>query len=506
MAFIGYGFAKGLAYRHNWESEYDRAYKNYLLKSQKDKEDEAKAALWTEKLKSPLFTNQFDKNEYQKIYQPALVEIGKIVNSSPNYNKDIQAQVKVTSLLESLQNSDPVIRDATVKQNRDAMYKDFASGQITAKEYDEFMTQYNNYVQTGNMYGDGNGIKEFTYRKPRRIEMTKLLSDVASKKKTKTEFKATKLGLQTNRVIDPNESEATSIMFYNDHKEDFDSYWKTKLTPEERANYNNDIIKWIDDASNAFVERESSIQQWQRPSVTNINMPGASKKPGAFFGDYFLQVQNGKTSGQLQNTSPFVKGKMTDATNGVVQYQGSAYYYDANGKKVYQNSNGKGGFGTVRIDAKTLMKQVQMGNAGIYQQILQGQVSPDQALNYLSGAWELDANGRPMTKVPALDANGKSIEMWVPMVVNAGSIAEYNQKLGTGAVADQMDLMEQTEAAINYNAPVYVKNTSGYKDVETFVNLKEQGYSKFDNNGEYVIIQNDDGSYTKMYFQGTKVK
>ena len=159
-----YGISSGLAYKHNFNEDIDRLYKDEYLIRQKKRQAEEDAKTLGNKLKFGNVSSPWHRRQLDAFTEKTLKDIGTIVDQNPNWQSNAMLWGQVNRLSDSLSNNWIVADDARHKTERDALLK-FVHDNPNAYKLPEVQKQFDELKAYESYNGDGKP-NDFIFRNP----------------------------------------------------------------------------------------------------------------------------------------------------------------------------------------------------------------------------------------------------------------------------------------------------------------------------------------------------
>lgn len=248
---MDWGIAKGLAQSMDYDKRIqEERYHNQQMK-QAQAESQAKLKAFEDDNQYMNAANSFDYALIEDEAKKTLDEIGKIVQSNPNWESDVNARKLINDKRRYLKSNQNVIRgmasdDAFKRLNDDLSKVAKNPNMYDAEAYQELLNKKNNYLKYGHQDGEeglkrDGGPRAFVYDKPEDFVP---LNEEALK--TAQMIKARKYKQHGNggweELIDENALTPAAMDFYNRHKRQIQVTYNPKDDAEGIA-YAAELIK-----------------------------------------------------------------------------------------------------------------------------------------------------------------------------------------------------------------------------------------------------------------------
>jgi len=269
------GLASGLAQKIDYSGLINDERINQQQIKRAKEESQAKLKAFEDDNQFMNAANSFDNALIDNEAKRTLSEIGKIVQSNPNWESDVDARKLINEKRRYLKSNQHVIRgmasDEAFKRLNDDLAKVAKSpNQYDTGAYQELLNKKNNYLKYGHQDGEeglkrDGGARAFVYDKPEDFVP---LNEEALK--TAGLIKARKYKEQGNggyeELVDEDALMPAAQDFYNRHKRQIDVTYSPK-SPEEGIVYAKELIRPGIDLKRKFGEPHYNdalaIKKWE---------------------------------------------------------------------------------------------------------------------------------------------------------------------------------------------------------------------------------------------------
>ena len=269
------GLASGLAQKIDYSGLINDERIHQQRMKQAQAESQAKLAAYENDNQYMNAANSFDYALIEGEAKKTLDEIGKIVQSNPNWESDVNARKLINDKRRYLKSNQNVIRgmasdDAFKRLNDDLAKVAKNPNMYDAEAYQELLNKKNNYLKYGHQDGEeglkrDGGARAFVYDKPEDFVP---LNEEALK--TAGLIKARKYKTQGNggyeELVDEDALHPQAQDFYNRHKRQIQVTYNPK-TDEEGIAYAKDLIRPGIDLKRKFGEPHYNdalaVKKWE---------------------------------------------------------------------------------------------------------------------------------------------------------------------------------------------------------------------------------------------------
>ncbi len=182
---ISPGLASGAAYRHDFNQDMDRLFRNEQLRTQQQQIKEQKAKFYGKMLQEPHVRGEGPSKRLEEYINKLNSEVADFVTKNPDFETDAGKFAEFRRIADRYLNNPIVAQDEQVRKNFELFQQDAASGELTQDEIVNYGDQYQEYLETGE--------KPFTYVRPMKISFGNIVTNAAES-----------VGLATEDVIQPN--------------------------------------------------------------------------------------------------------------------------------------------------------------------------------------------------------------------------------------------------------------------------------------------------------------
>lgn len=155
MAFLSYGQASGLAYRHNFQQDIANRHNNEMLDRQAQHDAETKAMMLGDMFQTTSANNAYDNAQIKDFSHKKIAEIGNFINENPDYQTNPMKWGHLKELQTSLLDNQ-FVKDGIANDKEYATMMDWVSKNPGSEQDPDIQKQlgkWNEYQKTGMIDG-----------------------------------------------------------------------------------------------------------------------------------------------------------------------------------------------------------------------------------------------------------------------------------------------------------------------------------------------------------------
>lgn len=169
----GYGLAKGMAYRNDWDKDIDRLYQRAEYAQQIRSEKERKTLFYADLLKKGHASSPRAEKELESFYEGLNKQLADFVTENPNFETDPGAMQQFLNISDQYLNNDVLRRDLQVKEEFDKLRAAQSSGELFPEEIAEQTQKYYDYISSN----PGDPIEPYVFTRVKKLEFGDVIKE-----------------------------------------------------------------------------------------------------------------------------------------------------------------------------------------------------------------------------------------------------------------------------------------------------------------------------------------
>lgn len=323
MALLSYGLGEGLAYRHDFNADMNRAQNNELLDQQAKINAENRAAILGSQLQAKHLETTWDNQQLKAYVEAQTKEIGKFVGENPDYAMNPLLQSKYQQMMNGLTDNEYVRNSMNANTNYGLLTKYIADnpGSEAHPDIQAQLQAYDNYNKTGSTDGISSNGKKYVFAAPDTFDPTVSIGAVYGKLKPEEKYVGGHgLGATETKVSDQALKATAASMLTGAEGYKYQRAWKN-MTDAQKSFYNNDPVEWIATVGRGYTGSSVDAGTYFAPRASSGEGDGSGadgKAPAwsPWQHDYY-RLQQSQTPMYLPNV-----GKMIPMVDGKIQIEG----------------------------------------------------------------------------------------------------------------------------------------------------------------------------------------
>jgi len=444
MGFLDYGKARAATYVHNFDKDIDRLYQQEEYAARIRAEEQEKARFYAERLQKPETYTDYNSKRTTNFYNKKIDEVVNFINDNPNWENDIDGQMKFNELTNDIIDNDIIKEELQVQQELEKLKQARLKRDVSENKYTQM---YDEYMAYANQDPENPEVSPFVYKDFQEIRYQDVIKNASSLLATETYEEVGKNNIKQIKSVSP-ESLNSRIEEIRDDEEQWEvvvnKFEKTKgnsgyNSPEEMLRINLETTKPTSELMKSLpssMQRQDTegggspirtlnvIEQLLSKGETNTNKNNL----------YFAKGINGmNTTFNFSETNAKIINKDSgqaisfDESRPAIALSGGKIYYPENDDQPWTNVNVK-----VMYSAEEINSGIESAQGLIDAGFVKDRVSESgligESMKDINGLKDSDYVFTGMIRVPA-SFDQENIDQYEQATGGSGTKAQENYGL-----------------------------------------------------------------------------